>query len=60
MLRWRNSSQQKEQEKVMPKDLIETEISTMPEADFKSTIIRIPVGSEKNIEDIREILTTEI
>ena len=45
--RQRNSSQKKEQEKVMARDLIKTYISNMPEPEFKTTIIRILCGFEK-------------
>ena len=46
----RNSSQKKKQEKVMARDLIETDISNMPDPEFKATIIRIVAGLEKSIE----------
>jgi len=60
MPKWRNSSQKKEQEKVIARDLIKTNISNMSDEDFKATIIRILAGLEKSMEDIRETLTTEI
>lgn len=60
MLRWRNSSQTKEQEKVTARDLIETDISNMPEPEFKTKILKMLVGFEKNTEDTRESLTTEL
>ena len=54
----------------MASDLIETDISNMPNPEFiifnfsdplfKATIIRIFAGFEKSIEDIRDILTAEI
>ena len=50
MARWRNSSQRKEQEKIMPRDQIETGISNMPDPEFKATTIGILSGLEKSIE----------
>ena len=44
----------------MARDLIETDISTTPDPEFKTTIIRILAGLEKSTEDIRESLTVEI
>ena len=60
MPRWWYSSQKREQEKITARDLIETDISNMPEPEFKTTIIRILAGFEKSIEDTRESLATEI
>ena len=60
MPQWRNSSQKKEQEKVRAKDLSETDISNMPDGEFKATIIRILAGLEKSMKNIRETLTAEI
>ena len=60
MPRWRNSSQKKEQEEVMARDLIKTDIRNMLEPEFKTTIIRILATTEKSIEEIRETLNTEI
>ena len=60
MLRLGNSSQKKEQEKVIAGDIIKTDISNMPDGEFKATIIRILAGLEKNMEEIRETLTSEI
>jgi len=64
MPRQRKSSQKKEQQqqqqqKVIAMDLIKTDISNMPDPEFKATIIRI-AGLEKIMEDIRETLTAEI
>ena len=59
MPRWRNSSQKKEQAKVTDRYLIETDISNMPDIDFKATIMKILAGLEKSIVDIRESLTAE-
>ena len=36
------------------------QISNMPNGEFKATIIRILAGLEKNMEEIRETLTSEI
>ena len=60
MPRWRNSFQKKEQEEVMAKDIIKTDLNNMPESEFKTTIIRIQAGLEKNIEKTKEFLTTEV
>ena len=40
----------------MAGDLIETDISNMPEPEFKTAIITILAGLEKSIEDIRQYL----
>ena len=60
MPRWRNSSQKKEQEEVMARDLIKTDIRNMLEPEFKTTIIRILASLEKSMENTRESLPTEI
>ena len=44
----------------MARNLIKTDISNMPDPEFKATIIRILGWLEKSIEDIRETLTTKI
>ena len=56
----RNSSQKKEQDKVMARDLTKTGITNMPDGEFKATIIRILAGLEKSREDFREALSAEI
>ena len=38
----------------------QTDISNLPDRQFKATIIRILAGLEERMEDIREILTTEV
>lgn len=60
MLRKRNSSQVKEQDKAMVRDLREKDISNMPNGEFKATIMRLLTGLKKRMEDIREALTAEI
>ena len=40
----------------MARDPLETDISNMPDGEFKATIIRILTGPEKSMEDIREII----
>lgn len=50
MPRGKNSSQKKEQEKVTSRNLIKTDISNMPDPEFKTTIIRKLAGLEKSIE----------
>ena len=47
--KYRNLSQKKEQDKALTRDLSKTEISNMPEGEFR-----------KKMEDIRETLSTEI
>jgi len=59
MTRWRNAPQKKEQEEVMARDLINTDISKMSETDCR-TIIRILNGLGKSIVNTRESLTREI
>ena len=44
----------------MVRDLIEIDISNMPNGEFKAIIIKILAGFEKSMEDIRETLTSEI
>lgn len=48
MQRWRDSSQKKEQEKVMAKIQIKTDISNVSNGEFKVTIIRIFAGLDKS------------
>lgn len=59
MSRQRNSSQKKEHKKATVWDLIETDINNIPDPEFKATIIRVPAGFEKIIENMREYLITE-
>ena len=44
----------------MVRYLIETDVSNMPDSEFKATIIKILAGLEKSMEDTRELLTAEI
>ena len=44
----------------MATELSKTDLSNMPDGEFKATIIRILTGLEKRIEDISETLTTEL
>ena len=60
MPRQRNVLQMKEHYLAMARDLRETDISNIPDGEFKATIIRILTGVEKKIEDISKTLTTEI
>ena len=60
MPKQRNLSQMKEQDKVKDRNLSETDISNMPDGDFKATIIKILTEHWKRMEDIRETLTTKI
>lgn len=50
----------KEQDKAMANDLSETNISSMPDTELKAMTITILTGFEKRVEDISEILKTEI
>ena len=59
MPRWKNLSQKKEEEKVMVRDLIETDMTNMPSPELKATIIRTLAGLEKSIEDTREMFIAE-
>jgi len=47
MPRQRNFSQRKEKDKATGKDLSQTDISNMPDGEFKATIVRILAGLEK-------------
>ena len=60
MRRQRNLSQVKEQDKATARDLNETDISNMPNGEFKAMIISILTGLEKRMEGINKTLTTEI
>ena len=48
----------KQQDKVTASDLSETDISNMPDREFKATIIRIVTGIQERMEGIRKPLTT--
>ena len=41
----------KQQDKVTVRDLIKTDISNIPDGEFKTTVIRILSGLKKRIED---------
>ena len=60
MTRWRDSPQKKEQEKVMSRDLINTDSRKISEPEYKTITIRILAGIHKSIEDSRESFTSEI
>ena len=47
----------KEQNKATAGDPSKTDISNMPDEEFKVMIIRISTGLEKRVEDSHEILT---
>ena len=42
------------------RDLSATDIGNIPDREFKATIINILTGLEKRMEDIREMLVTQI
>ena len=44
----------------MARDLIETDVSNMPDPELKATIIRILTGPEISLEDLRDTLTAEM
>lgn len=50
----------KEQDKVIARDLSETDPSNMASGEFKETNIRILSGLENRIDDFRETIKTEI
>ena len=60
MIRWRNSFQKKDQEEITARDLLKTDISSIPEQEFIITVIRIRAELEISIEDPRETLAAEI
>ena len=49
-------SQMKRQDKIIARDLSETNMKNMPYREFKISIIKIVIGPEKRLEDIKEIL----
>ena len=51
---WSNSSQIKEQDKAMTRDLNKTDIGNMSDGEFQSTIIWIFTELEKRMENINE------
>ena len=53
-------SQINEQDKATARDLSGTDISNVPERDFKVMIIKILTGLEKRVEDGSELLNPEI
>jgi len=50
----------KEQDKVTNRDLSKTDVSYMPNGEFKETIIRTLTRLAKRMKEFRETLTTEI
>nr|XP_054368908.1 uncharacterized protein C1orf50 homolog isoform X2 [Mirounga angustirostris] len=61
MTRWKKSPQQKEQEAVpTAMDLLNTDINTMLEVEFRMMILKILAGLEKSMEVIKETLSGEI
>ena len=50
----------KEQDKATARDLSDTDISNMPFGEFKAMLIKMLNGLEKRVEDMSEILNTEI
>ena len=60
MRRQRNLSQMKEQDKAMARHVSETDVSNMPDSEFKVMIKRILTRDEKTVEDMSETLNIEI
>jgi len=56
----RNLSQIKEENKATTRDLSKTDISNIPDKEFKVMILRILTGLEKRVEDISKIFNTGI
>ena len=56
----RNSFQVKEKDKLVARELSETDKSNIFDGELKATIIRTLAGLEKRIGEISETLTTEI
>ena len=50
----------KEQNKITPKQLNETEISNKPHREFKIIVIKILTGLAKRVEDLTKTLYKEI
>ena len=50
----------KDQNKAMARDRSETDISNMPDGELKAMIIKILNEFETTVEDISDILNTEI
>ena len=50
----------KEQDKAMARDLSETDISNMPDTEFKVMTIKILTELEKRVENTSETLNTQI
>lgn len=50
----RSLFQMKEQNKAMGRDLSKTDVSNMPDVEFKVMIIRVLTGLEKRGEDVNE------
>ena len=56
----RNTSQIKKQDKTRARDISKTDISNIPDREFKVTIIKLLTGTEKRVEDISETLNKKI
>ena len=54
MRRQRNRFQMKEQDKTSEKELSETEISNLPNKEFKVMVIKILIGLGKRIDKLSE------
>ena len=48
------------QDKTMARDIRETDLNDMPDGVFKTVFIRVLTGLEKRVEDMCEILNTEM
>ena len=52
--------QMKEKDRITTRDLSETEISSMPDTEFRIMIIKTLTGLQKRVEYISETLDKEI
>ncbi|KAF0877032.1 LORF1 protein, partial [Crocuta crocuta] len=63
MMKWKNSPLKKFQKEMTSKELLKTDISNITEQEFRTTVIKLIAGLEKDMEDIREtmaIMTMEL
>ena len=60
MKKQKNSPQKKLQEVVTANELIKNNLSNIKEQEFRIIVMKLISGLEKNIEDSRESIATEI
>lgn len=56
----RNFSQMRKGEKALARDLSETDVSNMPDREFKVMIIKILTGFEKRVKAMNETFHAEV